>query len=385
MELLRITDTQAWLPDRLIENYTSLIWTERYREPGEFELKTPDIEGMRGQLPIGSFVTLQDSREVMIVESHAVKSDPKGALELTITGRTFEVILENRILRWSYQAPIQTVTSHTAVEFAALYIWNELVNNSTTDALRNIARILSPTDGYIPYVVVGIAPNYIPKVNASQQWWVSDGCMATQIQSILKDADVGIRIKRPPTPQTFKVEAFLNYVGNYHNVYVIPELLIEVYSGVLRPQVAFSINYGNLESPGYLFSNKNYKNVAYVDTKLGGLNVYANPSDASTTGLARRVLYVDGSDVAGTDLTYSEILPALEQKGRQELLNYRPQFIFDVSMTNTDPYVYGVDYDLGDTVTLKAHFGIEQPMRVTEFIRSEDSSGEKSYPTLEQV
>lgn len=370
MDLLRITDTATWLPDLSILDYTSLIWTERFLDFGEFELKTPNVNLLRTQLPLNSFVTLLNSREVMIVENHTIKTDSDGNSELTISGRSFDSILENKIIRGSYQNPTKTATVMTPCSFLTVYIWNELANTTGVDAFRPWINPDKSVENVIPNfgVVARFSGN-----QPTQYWWVEDGPMSKQVRDVMLASKLGLRTSRP-APQSDGVMYMAVYTGNNRTAWQTE----------LAP-VVFSHSFGNLESPSYLHSQKDYKNIAFLDCKLGSLEVYANPDDIIMTGINRRTLYVDGSDmINNTDQTFDQLLPALEQKAKQELAKYNRQFLFDVSLTDDGPYNYGVDYDLGDFVTLRAEFGLEYTMRVTEYVRTEDLEGQKAYPTLTQ-
>jgi hypothetical protein len=94
MELVSLNQN-TWEHSDLVEGYSSLIWTERYLGAGDFTLKSRKVNQMRDALPRKSKVSLRDSQEVMTVETHSI--DPiEGGDEITITGRTFETILESR-------------------------------------------------------------------------------------------------------------------------------------------------------------------------------------------------------------------------------------------------------------------------------------------------
>jgi hypothetical protein len=45
-------------------------------------------------------------------------------------------------------------------------------------------------------------------------------------------------------------------------------------------------------------------------------------------------------------------------------------------------FKYGVDYNLGDIVEVEAPSSTITKARVTEYIRTQDKEGERSYPTL---
>ena len=101
---------------------------------------------------------------------------------------------------------------------------------------------------------------------------------------------------------------------------------------------------------------------------------------SNPTGLARRVVLIDASQAAG--LTQD----GLKGYMSQGLADARETAVFDGSINqDLSPYVYGVDYSLGDLVRLVGDYGLDQKARVTEYIRSEDASGFKAYPTLTTI
>jgi len=55
--------------------------------------------------------------------------------------------------------------------------------------------------------------------------------------------------------------------------------------------------------------------------------------------------------------------------------------------TLTDQFLAGFnrDYFLGDILRLDGEYGLSEFVRVSEFIRSDDSTGSKAYPTFETV
>ena len=135
-----------------------------------------------------------------------------------------------------------------------------------------------------------------------------------------------------------------------------------------------------LSNVNSIISNAGMKNVAYVFGSNGSAIVYADNISSTISGFARRVLIVNASDIdidPGVELT-----AALELRGIQELAAYRPTIAFDGEIPQNTPYIYGVDYNLGDIVELREADGKINNMRVTEQIFVSDIEGVRSYPTL---
>jgi hypothetical protein len=94
MELLTLDSN--YQPSELVERYASLLWTERYFKAGDFQLVTTDVERMLKLLPLESCVTIRESTVPMLVEVHKITKSITGAPVLTVTGRSFETVLERR-------------------------------------------------------------------------------------------------------------------------------------------------------------------------------------------------------------------------------------------------------------------------------------------------
>lgn len=73
---------------------------------------------------------------------------------------------------------------------------------------------------------------------------------------------------------------------------------------------------------------------------------------------------------------------ALQARGIQELAKCNNITAFDGEIPQTGSYKYDFDYYLGDILEVRNQDGVVNNVRVTEQIMSQDSSGEKSYPTL---
>src|SRR4051812_17036171 len=104
MELLTLNDTNQ--SGKLIENWDSLIWTERFNTVGDFNLQTGRVEEFMSLLPEGTRLTLRDSNIAMVVETHQIERKKNTPQKLTITGRSYESILDRRV-------SIQSVASLT--------------------------------------------------------------------------------------------------------------------------------------------------------------------------------------------------------------------------------------------------------------------------------
>jgi len=88
-------------------------------------------------------------------------------------------------------------------------------------------------------------------------------------------------------------------------------------------------------------------------------------------------------DTVGSDL--SKLNVALQEKANVELQNRKVVKLVDGEIVQTGQIQFGVDYFLGDIVEVEGNTGVLQKARVTEYIRSKDTAGERAYPTLSMI
>ena len=100
----------------------------------------------------------------------------------------------------------------------------------------------------------------------------------------------------------------------------------------------------------------------------------------------RRELFTDARDIRSEtsegDLTETEYLAQLEERGIEKLSEHQISQVFDGQTENLIMFKYGVDYFMGDIIQLENEYGLISKSRVTELIRSHNSEGVNIYPTF---
>lgn len=127
----------------------------------------------------------------------------------------------------------------------------------------------------------------------------------------------------------------------------------------VNPRAIFSSDYDTLKNASLKDTDENYRNVATVAGQGEGVerlirSVYSGSSEPSD--LARREMYIDARDVPA--------IADLDSRGAQKLSAVSSTLMIDGSPLSYSPLVYGVDYDLGDIVTLSA-YGESRDTRIT--------------------
>jgi len=361
---------EAYILDNLrrrvavIDTFESFIWTERFKDIGDFEMILLSTNENRTRLTVGTTLAMNNSYRMMTVETVQDKTDAEGRKLLTISGRSFEAILENRVAK------------DTLADLTAEPKW--LLTGTPTTIVRKIFHDIC---------ILG-------------QLSVRDIIPSVIESSIFPEDTIG----EPADSITVELEVMTVYeaVKNICDIYEIgfrfirnfdtSELYFDFYMGSDRttgqndlPAVVFSPSLDNLQNTMELSTNAMYKNVAYVFSPAGTAVVYPDGIDpVLVEGLERRVLMVKADDIAVQDPPESApvILAKLTQRGLEELSKNRQLSAFDGEIGHNISYKYGIDYNLGDLVEKRNDSGTTDNMQVTEQIFVSDNEGERSYPTL---
>lgn len=383
MDVLRL-DKDTYIPDELVEGFTTMIWTERYNREGEFKMVIPRIEYARALIPEGSLITLMDSKQVMWVETHTIQKNEEGIPQLEIVGRTYETFLENRELSNSMMgSDINFLLSPMSSATAAMYY-------AWTDIVANVNGTSSPDN--VPNLIV--TDSTTAQDAAIQREAVTWGEKYKTVMDLVKTGGLGLRTIRPKSASANAISFAQATMAPILTPRTdISEIRLDFYNGLDRTRqqsvntpVVMRYDMGDISNPEYLFSKKGLKNVAIVKTNNGNRTFYAFGADASTSGLDRSVLPVDASDIEYTAGTTDQASfeDAVQTRAMTELAKYNQKTLFSGEVSPVANYHYDVDYSLGDKITLFAEYGFEQTMLVSEYVRTYDKDGDRGYPTLEQ-
>lgn len=357
---------------RVLDSYSSVIWTERYYSCGDFEINM-QYDGDLFHMLIDNdglaslhYIRLSDSETIMIVETITVTTDAESGNALKITGRSLESLLDRRVI-------------YGQVEIGANPLTDTFESNVTrliTEAMispENPARIMP---GF-QYVSSGISRINTSESNFKTQYFCDN--LYETVQKLCETESIGFKVRR---------------VGSNFN-FQMYEGIDRSFSQNERPFILFSTKFDNLISSNYVESISEMKNVAIVagEGPSSSREVQEMVSLGTETGLRRKELYVDGSDVSRTverdgrpqTLELPEYRAELEEYGKEKLEEVKYKKTFDGEVESHVMYKYGVDYSIGDIVQVENEYGQTAKSRITEFIRSCDSNGYSEYPTFTKI
>lgn len=386
---------------RPIDRFTSLIWTERYSDAGDFSLVVPATPDSISSLAIDTKLGLLDSEETMLIDQQSIANH-----QLTVTGKSLVNFFGNR----PYKAALLQGTTGITVSVPPAVAIIQVVESATTlvdtdhdgvpDTYIGVSSFgLRAEDQIANLGCINLDPDVIPQSIA-----LSDGDVFSQIQTLASNFARGIRLRAAARTTSGHTLIFTVYVGSDRTS-----------DQTDNPVVRFSPGNKSLVNTTELYSNQNFKNICYTyASSMPDKITITDPITMATTDEAinprmgmgyllgadtatdfdRRVVMVDDTNfnitnyaaemADGTSIATIEALIAteLDIAAFNFLLNYTYTKTVDGEVIPQSPYTYGNDYFLGDIIELQGASGLIQNARVTEYIRSQDSTGEKSYPTV---
>lgn len=348
-------DPATFQPSTSVKNIQSVAWTERYQEAGDFQLVVEDDISIISALPLGCCISHNDTTEVMIVENHEIDRDENKKLKVTVTGRSFETFLENRTTAGTLQNLVDGSGNSINEVYAAtspIDVANYLVFNA-------IDATTAVTNDAIVHVFVNsdMHGSFSPG-----DYVVKRGDVYARVMELLQLTNTGIRNSRPYNATT--------------------DLTVAIHDGQdLTADVFFQAQLEDLLNAKYFWSIKGYKNYDQIDAKIFNHEYRTTDLGSDVTGMARRVMYSEASDLEGAYVFGSTDDP-VEARAQIDMAKYRELSLMQATISETAKPKFKINYDVGDLVTVYAEFGIIGTMRVTEHILTKDETGVHGYPSL---
>jgi len=349
MELL-ILDTNL-KSVAMLDTFESLIWTERYCGYGDFEIYTQATSEFLDCLREDYYIWLSESNHLMLIESLVIKSDVEKGNCLLVSGRSIESIVDRRII-WT-----QTVLTGNLQNGIKKLLDENIMSPIVTDrAISNFIFEVS-TDPIITSLTVDA--QFIRGIN-----------LYDAVQKLCSANNIGFKLTLSESNQFI----FKLYAGADRSYDQLP-----------NPYVVFSPKFDNLTNSNYEESQKTMKTITVVDGE-GDIDVRKSTVVGSGTDLSRREMYTDASGLTQTVddvlLSDADYLAQLTQKGTEDLNDNSLIRNFDGEADTLGMYKYGIDFFMGDIVQIASDYGLTSKSRVTELIRSQNTTGITAYPTF---
>ena len=339
----------------LIEEFESWIWTERYSGYGDFSLIMKRDNVLAADLPTLKFLRMSESARVMMVETaDTAYQTSKGDDFVKLTGRSFESFLMLRNgAKYNDKAPDRVTGTRGGI---ANYIVNRYCINSATAGAANV----------IPGLSVATAPA-TPTLTLE----VPKSDIYSTVKAICDGGRLGWMIRVDATTG---------------------DPVFAVYQGIDRTNPAafyyqeYSPDKETLTGISTVESISNWKNHARVNGYKTGVDVYVDGATSATSGLARRTIVVDASDIGTGSTTVAQDQDALEQRGYEVLRDVNNKYARAIDGDIPQNMWNETYYSLGDIVYVKDTYGNKIKALVSEQIWSSDAAaGESRTPSFEYI
>lgn len=319
-----------------IDEYKSLQWSEKYQDFGTFELWLPINEKTKELIKKDNVLWLGDDY-AGVIEIINPQTENSNIKVYNVKGRTIECFLQRRIVWGTFNA----------------YEISDIADSIQKMVDQNFVS-LTPSQinaGMLYRKMPWMAVDNTFRSGILKAFQTSYTNVYEKVQDICVENDLGFRLRFDPVNKQYVFEVYKGLDRTYTNV-----------EG--NKKIVFDTETEDLLSSNYYTSNQDYKNVGLA---LGEGTGFSRSSvivgQETVDGIERRELYVDARDVQSTymddtgverTLTEEEYIKALTQKGSENLAEYEIVESFEgiIRTVGNVNYQYGVDYSLGDKVTI---------------------------------
>lgn len=411
MAMLYIRDKATRKIKYVEEAFSSLVWTERYQEAGEFVLEIPLKDANVEMYNIGDYISMDESDESMVINSIDIDDEVEDPL-LKIEGRSLVSLLDRRVDQPGYFNKYANVYS----KGVGTNSWVRhsggcpLYKGTYSQLMHDIF-----TDNALDPIVEGMYFDHVTDPETMESEWVLK--MYTNEAPERKMLHFSFQNLVPSTDdpeleiQTSEVNDLLTLFTRFAKKAVKgfrvifddnDEFVLQAYSGkdrrtaqnLLSP-VVFDPIMDNIMYVNYHNDDYDYKTIGFgysdeykVTEGLFGTmfvddgSAWSTPVDGNPGDIDRREVSLDMSSKSSTEDTTED-----EGTGEETTTYLSPvdplfedgNFVkIQTSEGSVDPlaqYQFERDYFLGDLVDLSNSNGIFMEAIIDEVVRSYDSDG----------
>lgn len=370
----------------VVDAFDSFIWTDRYREPGDFELYFPVDKIITPYVVKDHYIWQKHSDRLMIIEDINITTNVEEGNHVLVTGRSLESLLERRVVAY------RTVIKGNLQNGIERLLRENMISPSDPDRKIPNIRFIRNNDSRVTSLTcdLNLLGEYLLDV----------------VQDLCEVNDLGFKMVYNEDNGTLD---FSLYYGEDRS-----------YKQETNAWVVFSPGFDNLLSSNYLNSSRDLRTAAVVGGDANyerGQEVIDVDGKPELIGMDRREMYVDGSDIelpnptvneesirerlekrgkteeeiqAAIDAAFADALEQttavyreqLKQKGLEEMAKTYIVEAFEGEIEASRQYVFGKDFFIGDIVQVRDNFGKEASSRITEVVRTHDLTGETMVPTF---
>jgi len=365
------TLNRSFLKQDVIDAFHSIIWTERYYGDSDVELVVPATQTMIQKLEEGTFLGLDESDEVMILETANIEEN-----KLKVTGISLLKWLNNRFIRISaaHEDRYWYISGATPGNILWIVVYNMCCQGSPYLSGSIPIGVTNPQSLIIP----GLGLKDYDKSGSNVSVGVPYGPVFAALYEIATTYEVGMQITLESATEASYSLGFRSYKG-----------LNRTSGQTENPVVRFSPAMDSFTNIKELRSIAALKTLVYAFAPQNPDGLATTPGVSALTGPQYTGFDLRAQLVFAEDITTDQV--GGSQANLVNILNSRA---YDALTTNhfikavdgeivpNNQFQYGIHYNLGDVIEVQGNSDIVQSARITEYIRAQDDAGERAYPTV---
>lgn len=348
-----------FVPDKVIDSASAVIWCERFQEPGEFQFRIKATQELLHYFTDNELIITRAGTDyAMIPERIELTVSRENGNYLTVSGRSAESLAYRRII-------MQDCTIQYPQNGAAMLYW--LFQENISNHWYNYTDSDHPENQkyrHMPFFQVGTVTDLPDPENFDINAQPFCENLGEFTETICKACDDGYRVRFDKTEK---------------------KMFYEFYRGEDRSKtVIFSKDFQNLGDTVYSFDRRTYFNSVLVAGEGSGQDRvrHSARNEEIGSGLTLREKYVDAHSVSsntknenGEEITEVIYNILIKKMALTELYASKETISFDGEIVPGGQFKYRKDYFLGDKVTVQNELGIKGTATVTAVTESEDENG----------
>lgn len=339
-----------WELQTIVDNYESLVWTDKAKECGDFELYMYYDRDLWKVIKLGTFLRIKDSEHTMMVNKRDLKDTFEDAPRMIFTGKSMEYITSRRV-----------VYKQTDITAAPGDIVNKLLDENCIDGpyLQQFAP--DPTNPDNKYRgITGLyrdGSNWRQELGAVQ---ISKQYLGQNIYEAVSDL-----VKTYSSPMCY---IFVHHTGDNKWRWRLGTGVDRSWNQGTNDWVTFSSDFNNLKSSEFTQDNEKYANAFYITGADPGdgkprvtmpieRTVDDTPQGGFISGTKRIEKWIDGSSVKlkdenNKDIPFRIYVNELLSYGHSSMREYVTETSFTGDVDPSVQWVYARDYHIGDIVNV---------------------------------
>ena len=341
----------------VVDDYISVIWRPAYYDIGDFELYI-DATSEAVELLKRNYYLVRDTdiivdednnvtySNVMIIKKFTLTTDAENGDKLTYTGKELKYILNQRIV-WS-----QTNLSGTAENAIRRLVTENAISPSNSNRI-------------IPNLTLGVSAGLTDSIEKQ----LTGDKLDQAIIDICTAYHYGWEV----------------YVYNKTMVFIVYKGINRSYCQTDIPYVVFSDEFDNILNSTYELNSESYANTTLIGGEGEGSERIYRTLNNENSGLDRYEIFTDARDISQNKdsedaIDINTYYKLLDERGLENLATLSVTEGMSGEVLSDVSFKYGVDFYLGDTVTVINKYGIAKDVMVLSAIESVDDTGTKLIP-----